>query len=72
MKVWISLRDGLWRKVEYYTSAGKISRTEIMSSLKLNVDIPDGAFGLQFPEGTQIHDETRRAQQKLKTNKEGG
>ena len=48
MKIWISPRDGLWRKIEYYSSRGKVFWTKSVTQLELNLAIPDGEFKPRF------------------------
>ena len=59
MKVWISPQDGIWRKIEYYTSSGKAFLTKTVLEVEIDVTIPDGAFELQVPEGTEINNKNR-------------
>ncbi len=42
MKIWISPRDGLWRKVEYYSTKGKTFLTKTVTQLELNPAVPAG------------------------------
>ena len=59
MKVWISPQDGIWRKIEYYTSSGKVFLTKTVLEAETDVTIPDGTFELQVPEGLDINNESR-------------
>ena len=60
MKLWVSPRDGLCRKVEYHTSKGKPSLTHLVMSLEVNMEIPNEKFQLQLPTGIEIKDSPRR------------
>ena len=56
MEIWISPRDGLWRKVEYYTSTGKVYLTQVVTSHETNFEIPDEVFKIQLPDEVSIRD----------------
>ena len=48
MKIWISPLDGLWRKVEYYTTTGEAFLTKTVTQLELNPSLPDSEFKPKF------------------------
>jgi len=72
MKIWISPQDGIWRKIEYYTSSGKAFLTKTVLEAETDVAIPDGTFELQVPEGTDVRDETQKTEERLRVRKRDG
>jgi len=59
MKIWVSPQDGIWRKIEYYTSSGKAFLTKTVLEAETDVAIPDGTFELQVSEETDINNKSR-------------
>jgi len=66
VKVWISTKDGLQRKVEYYSENNEVVLYQTMKDVKTNIEIPDSEFQFQVPEGVSILDATPRAREMLK------
>jgi len=66
VKVWISVKDGLQRKVEYYDKNNEAVLYQKMTGVKTNVEIPDSKFQFQVPEGVSVLDTTPRAREMLK------
>jgi outer membrane lipoprotein carrier protein len=55
MKIWVSENDWMFRKVEIADISGKES-TYLVTSLKMNIDLPDDRFSFQIPEGVEVVD----------------
>ncbi len=66
VKVWISTKDGLQRKVEYYGENNEAVLYQKMNNVKTNIEIPDSEFQFQVPEGVAVLDTTPRAREMLK------
>jgi len=66
VKVWISTKDGLQRKVEYYGENNEAVLYQKMTNVKTNIEIPDSKFQFQVPEGVSVLDTTPRAREMLK------
>lgn len=58
MKIWVSPRDGLWRKVEYYTTKGDAFLTKTMLEREMNVGISNEKFMIEDLPGVKIQDIT--------------
>ncbi|HEO64025.1 MAG TPA: outer membrane lipoprotein carrier protein LolA [Candidatus Omnitrophica bacterium] len=64
-KIFISKKDGLHRKVEYYSSTNQLLYMQGLKSLKINIEIPDSTFEFQLPEGINVLDSTPQARELL-------
>ena len=66
MKLWLSVKDGMPRKVVIFDKDGKEIMTQEYSNIKINIDIPDSQFEFNPPEGVQVTDMTDSTIQMMK------
>ncbi len=65
-KAYISSKDGMQRKMEYYDASGKLLFYQAFNNVEINIDIPDQIFNFVAPEGVNILDTTPQAREMLK------
>jgi outer membrane lipoprotein-sorting protein len=65
-KVFISSKDGMQRKAEYYNKDGQLLFYQVFKNIEINVDIPDDTFKFTVPEGVNILDTTPQAREMLR------
>jgi len=65
-KAFISLEDGMQRRMEYYDVDGALLFYQAFNNIEINVSIPDETFKFIVPEGINILDTTPQAREMLK------
>ncbi|MDP8253179.1 MAG: hypothetical protein P9X27_02140 [Candidatus Kaelpia aquatica] len=66
VKAFISLEDGMQRKMEYYDASGKLLFYQSFYNVEINVNISDETFKFKVPEGVNILDTTPQAREMLR------